>query len=366
MEDSIELLRKIDRIHPYPAKFTVDLALEYIKKYSSDGDLVYDPFVGSGTTLLASKALHRRSIGTDINHIAILISKAKILRLSKDNIENLKSFISEFEISYKKDCDKTLLFDYPSIHHWFTDESIKILSYIKNQIYKIKDKDEQTFAKVIFSSIINIASNQESDTRYAAVYKPKLNIDYIADIFLKKFKDDLEIYSKLSQNDTDSQAVLDDSKNCTKYINKESVDLLLTSPPYPNTYDYYLYHKHRMNWLDCDVKYSMDLEIGSRREFSSLKKPKEKFNNDMYLILEQCNLILKPGGYAVLVMGDGKIQGEIYEAKSNMEEICAKFKWELVDYTFTMLDQTSRSFQKSYRTKGKKEHILVFKKRGDN
>jgi len=61
-------------------------------------------------------------------------------------------------------------------------------------------------------------------------------------------------------------------------------------------------------------------------------------------------------------MGDGKIKGEIYESKTNMERICSKLNWELIDYSYTMLDSTSRSFQKSYRTKGKKEHILVFKK----
>ena len=51
---NITLLEKLDRIHPYPAKYTVSLAIEYIEKYTKENDVVYDPFVGSGTTLLAS------------------------------------------------------------------------------------------------------------------------------------------------------------------------------------------------------------------------------------------------------------------------------------------------------------------------
>ena len=361
---SLELLQKMDRIHSYPAKFTVDLAIEYIEKYTNISDVVYDPFVGSGTTLLASKYLNRNSYGTDINHIAILISKFKVLDLNKDNYYSLNNFISSFENNFATECEKTALYNYPSIEHWFCEDSIKILSYIKNCINEVQDENEKVFCNLVFSSIINAASNQESDTRYAAVIKPKLNVKYVAELFIKKFNSTLLLVKELNlkTNNLILSPLLLDSKKCDEKISENTVDLILTSPPYPNTYDYYLYHKHRMNWLGYDVKFSMESEIGSRREFSSLKHPKEKFDEDMLEILSHANNLLKVGGHAVLVMGDGKIQGVTYEAKENMEMICSKLGWKLIDYSFSMLDDTSRSFQQSYRTKGKKEHILVFEK----
>ena len=362
---NLEAVQKLDRIHSYPAKFTVDLALKLIEKYSKVGDVVYDPFLGSGTTTLAAKLLNRQGVGTDINHIAILISKFKILHLTEKNINSLYQFINDFEKSYLEEIKNIELFYYPSIQHWFCDDSIRVLSLIKKQIQSLENENEQIFCKLFMSAIINNASNQESDTRYAAIQKPKLNIDYVAQLFIKKFYTCMIIYKENMQFlklNTKSEAFLHDSKKCTEVIPKNSIDLILTSPPYPNTYDYYLYHKHRMNWLDYDVNFSKQCEIGSRREFSSLKKPKEKFDDDMFEILSECNKTLKQNGIAVIVMGDGKIQGEIYDAKSNMEAICSKLNWKLVDYSYTMLDQTSRSFQKSYRTKGKKEHVLVFKK----
>lgn len=362
---NLEEARRLDRIHPYPAKFTIDLAIENIEKYSTEGGVVYDPFVGSGTTLLAAKLLNRNSVGTDINYIAILISKFKTMNLTRRNLDNLELFITNFKNNYSDEVNNANLTNYPSIEHWFCNDAIKILSLIKNKIYEVEDENESIFCKLVFSSIINSASNQESDTRYAAVFKPKVNIDYVANLFIKKFYSTLEIYSNLLNDLTKNvfaDAYLQDSKNCINVVKEDSVDLILTSPPYPNTYDYYLYHKHRMNWLGYDVKFSMNSEIGSRREFSSLKKPKEKFDEDMYEILSSANKTLKKDGIAILVMGDGQIQGELYEAKSNMERICQKLNWSLIDYSFTYLDETSRSFQKSYRTKGKKEHILVFKK----
>ena len=361
---NIEEIRKIDRVHPYPAKFTIDLALEKINQHSKESDVVYDPFVGSGTTLLASRLLNRKSYGTDINFIAILISQFKCLKLTNSNITNLENFITNFEKTYKTDINTIELFNYPSIEHWFCPDAIRILSLIKKQTETIENESESIFCKLVLSSIINSASNQESDTRYAAVQKPKLNIDYIASLYIKKFQSTLENFKNIKDDfaNIDANPILYNSKKCYEVIAENSVDLILTSPPYPNTYDYYLYHKHRMNWLDFDVKYSMNSEIGSRREFSSLKKPKEKFDDDMYEILSACNKTLKKNGIAVLVMGDGQIQGELYEAKENMEAICKKLHWKLIDYSFTFLDDTSRSFIKSYRTKGKKEHVLVFKK----
>jgi site-specific DNA-methyltransferase (cytosine-N4-specific) len=53
-----------------------------------------------------------------------------------------------------------------------------------------------------------------------------------------------------------------DSRNLLMLENN-SIDLIITSPPYANTYDYYLYHKFRKLWLDLDVKYAQNNEIGN-------------------------------------------------------------------------------------------------------
>jgi len=106
----------------------------------------------------------------------------------------------------------------------------------------------------------------------------------------------------------------------------------------------------------------MASEIGSRREFSSLKKKADKFTNDLYNIFKSANFSLKNGAHIVIVIGDGKIAGEKYDSRENMLEIAKKLKWILVEEKSTQLDETSRNFQQSFRTKGKKEYFLVFKK----
>ena len=63
--------------HRYPAKFIPQLAGRIIKENSRVGNLVCDPFMGSGTTLVEAILSGRLTYGTDINPVSVLISKSK-------------------------------------------------------------------------------------------------------------------------------------------------------------------------------------------------------------------------------------------------------------------------------------------------
>ena len=357
---------KLDRIHPYPAKFPADIAEKYILEYTKETDLVFDPFAGSGSTLLAATANRRYSIGTDINGTAILISKFKLLNINDDDIKQLQGLKNKIHENLASE-NYGELYSYPSINHWFSDEAIIGLSLIKNTISNLFRESDRlnTFSRLAMSAIINQVSNQESDTRYAAITKEWVKRDIVVSLFCEKLDSFIKIVSNCKRDEeylTNSNAILWNSKKCHEIIQKESVDFIITSPPYPNTYDYYLYHKHRMLWLDDDFKHAMQEEIGSRREFSSLKHPKEKFDEDLYEILYSCNIVLKPNAKVVIIIGDGTIQGELYNAYEHTLEITNKLGWTLIHSSFTELDKTTRSFRQSFRTKGKKEHVLIFEK----
>ncbi|MEM1964369.1 MAG: DNA methyltransferase, partial [Candidatus Caldarchaeum sp.] len=72
--------------HRYPAKFIPQLAARLISEYSAHGDLVVDPFMGSGTTLVEAKLLGRPSLGTDINPVAHLIARAKTTAIEPERL----------------------------------------------------------------------------------------------------------------------------------------------------------------------------------------------------------------------------------------------------------------------------------------
>ena len=359
-------LEKLDKVHPYPAKFPVFTAEEYIKRYSKPGDVIFDPFVGSGSSLLAATANNRFAFGTDINGVAVLISRFKLLSIDEKEIEKLIDFLSS--LKYRMESREFgELWYYDSINHWFSSSAIEALSCIKNEIHRFFQTDLKlkVFCNMVLSTIINTVSNQESDTRYAAIEKNWVTHFFVFQKFESKFLQCIEILKNCQRDPLymeKSKVFLHNSKKCDEILKESSVDMIITSPPYPNTYDYYLYHKHRMLWLDEDFKYAMNEEIGSRREFSSLKKPKDNFAKDLLEIFDSCDKVLKSGGFVVIIIGDGKIRGEMYDSKENTIKVCEEIGWHLVDYSFANLDETSRAFQSSFRTNGKKEHVLTFQK----
>src|SRR3989442_10991539 len=75
-------------LHPYPAKMVPSIARELIACYSAPGDLVYDPFCGSGTTLVEASLTQRRGSGIDLNPLAVLLSKVKTSPLDPDSIRS--------------------------------------------------------------------------------------------------------------------------------------------------------------------------------------------------------------------------------------------------------------------------------------
>lgn len=62
----------------HPAVFPLALAKDHVASWSNPGDVVLDPFAGSGTTLKAAKELNRRFIGIEINPEYVAICKDRI------------------------------------------------------------------------------------------------------------------------------------------------------------------------------------------------------------------------------------------------------------------------------------------------
>ena len=86
-------------IHPYSAKFIPQLPSKLISYLSITGDLVWDPFGGSGTTALEAILLDRRCISSDANPLSEIIGKAKSTALTDEHVHELKSWSKRLTLS---------------------------------------------------------------------------------------------------------------------------------------------------------------------------------------------------------------------------------------------------------------------------
>ena len=352
--------------HTYPAKYIPQIPRSIIRALSNEGETVLDPFCGCGTTLVEAKLLGRSAIGVDLNPIATLISKAKTSPLNDKQINSINLILQyikdEFrEHVYSKNNIEILIPEFKNRDHWFQKNVLLELSLIKKIILEIEDEKVRELFLTAFSSIIVTVSNQESDTRFAAVNK-NISSGKCVEELSRKIKMMTPRISEFSKRCSNMPVnVYNQDTRDMSFISKDSIDLVVTSPPYANTYDYYLYHKFRIFWLDFDVDKVKDDEIGSRNRHSSKKEEIDSFERDLLSCMLEIGRVLKKNKYLVIVIGDSVIRGKIHKANEIIGRIAVKSKFNIEREISYNLKENSRMFNPKFTNGEKLEHIIFLK-----
>jgi adenine specific DNA methylase Mod len=85
-------------IHPYPAMLHFLLVRKFIKEFSSEGELVFDPFCGSGVSAVEAMLNGRNYVGYDINPLAVLIAKVRTTPISTEKAFKLLEAVLKQEV----------------------------------------------------------------------------------------------------------------------------------------------------------------------------------------------------------------------------------------------------------------------------
>jgi site-specific DNA-methyltransferase (cytosine-N4-specific) len=371
-------------MHPYPAKFIPQIPNTMIKLFTKPGDTVLDPYCGSGTSLVEARILGRHAIGIDLHPIAVLMSKVKTTKINEKELDRIPKLLSNIEKRidefYNFYLRKTTLYSFvkkqinymgkfsfeipeiPNIDHWFQKHVQYELAIIKNSINKSHlDSELKNFLLLVFSSIVVHVSNQDSETRYVAKNK-KIEFKHTFKLFKEKLEHSLVRLKQFNEVASNCKInVIQKDARFLDFLKENSVDFIITSPPYPNTYDYYLYHKFRIFWLGYNFGEVRDNEIGSRNRHSSKKEGIDSYINDMIKCFENFHRILKPNKYFVIVVGDSIINGKLCKGDEIIKEIAQKSGFKFIDKVGYNLSLASKSFNPAFRNKNKEEHIIFLR-----
>lgn len=344
------------KIHPYPAKFIREIPLALIDKLEPLKDkVILDPFCGSGSTLSAAQERGYKSIGVDLNPIACLISKIRTCTIDSGLLGVVDDVIS----ACFKSSQGTAIPHIKNIDHWFSMEIQQTLSRLKSEIDQLKNTVFYDPLCFCFSSIIVKVSNQDSDTRYAFRDKGKRKED-VFNYFRNSAKKLLA--SKMPYNCVSSKVINKNSLELNNDDIPDNIGLVITSPPYPNAYEYWLYHKFRMYWLGYDPQKVKENEIGTRSLFYKSKKPAN------YEFVQQMNSLLTflynrcvDGAYLCFVLGRSKIYGKIVDNDKIISKIAQNIGYK---YDLTIereMNVRKKSFNLT-NSRIQKEYIVIFHK----
>lgn len=290
----------------YPCKFIPQVPKWAIEKYTKENDLVLDCFAGSGTTLVEAVLLNRNALGVDFDKLSQLLCLTKTKLLSKKEIHIIKEMLDGLFL--KNNNIEPKLPDLHNIEHWFCSETIQELSYLKNNIDSISNKNIKNFLLVCFASIIKKVSNADENSPKPYVssrFKKKKY--FVKDLFLKSVNNYLEVFDKNSSiRIGNAKIISQDARNIGNKDLKNKIDLAVTSPPYINAFDYVRSLRLENAWLgyfgDSNISTIKKNQIGTETISVEIYK-NEILKTDIKTldkILNKISLVDKKRAYVVL------------------------------------------------------------------
>lgn len=348
-------------IHTYPAMMIPQIARRLIYLYGKNAETLLDPFCGSGTSLVeASLIPHiKEAYGFDLNPLAFLISKVKTTQIRMDALDKELSTI----INSKEQGE---IPKFKNIEFWFKSKVVEQLAIIKKAINKIEDNDVKDFFLVAFSETVrNVSNTRNGEFKLYRMSEEKLNKHnpYVVSEFekivlrnIKGMKDYLKVKQKTKTTPKNyssmNQLPLDD----------ESIDLIVTSPPYGDsrtTVAYGQFSRLALEWLDYKDVASLDnhllggkatKELEVKINSSTLKQIINKiaeidnkrarevlsFYEDFDKCVIQLNRVMAKNGYVCFVVGNrtvkginiptDKIMSEMFKARGNYKYIATHLR----------------------------------------
>lgn len=350
-------------LFPYPAKFPPQIPDSLIRCLTVPGELVLDCFAGSGTTALESIRLGRRAWSIDANPVGALLTQVKSAPFTDDCRSALEEFLGRMPSAMSAIKGGSWAPVIPNLEKWYAEHVVVELASLRSLILGELTGAARDTALAVFVNVAARMSFQESETRYVSRPRQIEKGDPT-----RRFREDLRRtiaeLSESSVSNDDSEVVCADSRDLRAWPGAGSVSLVVTSPPYPNAYDYHLYQRFRIFWLGDDPVALRSVEIGSHLKNQADKQPTVSFEADMISVLSNVSVVLEAGRLAVFVVGDGLFHGEIYPTAERLGALGVTAGLEFLG----IIDRNLPSNRRSVTSAGRRlqiEQLCVFRRPAD-
>jgi hypothetical protein len=229
--------KAIHRWFTYKEGFSPIFVSDFIKRFkTSPNPVIFDPFGGIGTTILESSFLGYNAYSNDINPLSNYISNIKNTQYNIEDLEDLKNSLAEFNNS--KLIKKAVPPQNETVVNYFEKETLGFILQVQNWIENLQAiKTLNLFNLALLTNLEKISTHRKDGNGV----KRKKNFESINSIIeikekislkINEFIDDITKSNNISKSKVYYQSSFD------KYELEEKADIVITSPPYANCFDY--------------------------------------------------------------------------------------------------------------------------------
>jgi len=222
------------------------LVRHYIEKLKiNNKHTVLDPFCGTGTTLVESKKLGIPSIGIEANPVVEMAARTKInWNIDCDSLLKHSSLVAKEVKKRLKACGNNLKYLDTEREKLLIKNSISVIPLHKSLVFlevlndlkdaRFNDIEQTAFAKQLVFSYSNLSFSPEVGVRR----KKKIDVS-VVELWLEQIqKMVLDLQSYHSKKRIPAKVYLGDARAMSHLLSRQSIDFVMTSPPYPNEKDY--------------------------------------------------------------------------------------------------------------------------------
>ena len=330
--------------HSYPAMMIPQIVRRILEEFGENSNLLFDPYCGTGTSLVEANLRNISAIGTDINPLARLIAKVKTtvipLELLDSYLKDFNDFAFSIQLGGRK--VKPVIPNFKNIDYWFKKETQYWLAVIKKYIENIDNQDVQDFFKVAFSETVrDVSLTRNSEFKLYRMTKKqieKFNPDVLSIMIQKLIRNRNGMAEYILTKKGNAQSKIYDFNTVygipESILPSESVDIIITSPPYGDsrtTVAYGQFSRLSNQWLGLEEFNEVDRRsMGGvrRREFKKFNfEPLDKvlskvseidqkrvhdvisFYVDYEKSIANVAKVIKIGGIVAYVVGNRKVRG---------------------------------------------------------
>lgn len=312
------------KYHWFPSTFIPEIPFTLIEILTSPKATVFDPFAGIGTTYFQALILNRVPLATENCSVTVEFMNSMLSLFDVEiDYESKRSYINDaigrfdpnFDyVSYlveSKLCSDSIM----KLKPWFSARTLNELMFIYADGIESKDDIIKSINKISISSILKRMSSQDRGWGCIAdnvlpkqnQFKDKKAIEEVrknSNILIR----DISLHLKLIKNNFKNQefssrkySIIHDDIRKTNLIENDSIDLVITSPPYPNMTDYVTSQRLSYYFLGLDMKQDLESEIGARiKRFK--KSSVDIYYQNMMAANQNISLKIKSGGFACFIL----------------------------------------------------------------